>query len=176
MYRRISISRRCFVLATVVHGAVGCAAVDYIPPSSGPRATLTVQTTNPSINTPVRVHGEQCSIKSGAARLVGRLNTRTIGDSPTGSTLTFDVPAGELLGVSVVASRMSLGATTIQQSWCDRIVDFRPEDGARYLLRVDVEEHLHKCSYRLSRFSVDVGDFIGESAAATRAGCSLPLN
>lgn len=151
----------------------GCATIDYVPPVSGPRASLTVSSDNPAINTPIRLHDAECSNRS--AKRVGWLNSRVAFAPATGDSLTFAVPAGKQIGLSVLPARLAMSSSTLTLTSCSQIVDFTPIDGAKYLLRAEIYESTQQCLYKLSRV-LPSGEQVPEPSAQVRPDCTISLN
>jgi hypothetical protein len=139
----------------------------YQPPASGSTATIT--TRSQGYNSPVRVHDDSSCSKE-TAKLVGYLNSSPVFGPSVGPELTFKVPAGRMLGVSVITTLWHTGSW----SWCPAVIDFWPEADKHYLVEVINDHARSACSYEVHRL-----DGPGASASKTRVrnilrpGCRL---
>jgi hypothetical protein len=103
----------------------------YKPPVAGPTASLTVTTTHGGINMPIRRYKtDNCSDYPG--ELVGRFNSKTIGESSYRSTTTA-IKADEPFRMSVQAvldTKMTGNMLNIFH--CQPVVEFVPKRGRQY--------------------------------------------
>lgn len=148
----------------------GCSGMPpYEPPRSGPMAQLRIATTFDGVNMQVRrFRAEDCADYPG--ELVGRLNSRTIGDTFS-RELNTTVPANEPFRVSVyavVAQRASMpGDGTIRSriDFCLPALEFVPQQGRRY-------EILHQAGDRTCALQVAEVTAAGRASVASSSKTS----
>jgi hypothetical protein len=152
----------------------------YQAPVTGPKASVTVHWDNAFMNTPVHVHGPACSLETG--KKAGNLNNKAIGMPATGDALTFDVVAGQPVGISLHALRRTgipyqdgdKKMVRLYTRSCHDIVDLDPVDGARYDMHFILEpDKIQGCTVQVKRVTAD-GTMVPEPSAKLRENCRLP--
>jgi hypothetical protein len=124
----------------------------YVPPTAGPTATVRFTTPHVITNNPVMIHTDKCSELD--ALLVGRLHSKTFGDTYRDAIETT-VPADRKLSVSMIAGENEPGFWTRTFLSCRRIVDFYPKAGARYEVVYSYSLPENKCSYHVWKLETD---------------------
>lgn len=141
----------------------------YQPPTSGPTATVTARSIGEA--TPVRVHDDNTCSKA-TAKLVGYLNNATGFGPTTGSEVTFKIPAGRMLGISVITTMIHPGSQS--WSWCPGLIDFWPDADKHYLVEVSNDYIQNRCSYDVFRLdSTDANASRTKVRSILRPGCRL---